>query len=242
MLIINADDLGYDPAVTRGILESMTRGIVTSTTMMVNGPHSQDAGQAVRGKGLNIGLHLNLARWGPVSQVPAALLGTDGAFAEAKITGLTPEVVEAEALAQLQRLEALTGRAASHLDVHKHLHRNPQVLEGILRAAVRAKLPVRSIEAAMRKTILDRGVVTNDHFIGDAADDAYWSVERLRAHLATLPRQGSVELMCHPGYAPTTLTSGYSAQREVELETFVSAEARALAAEHQPTSWWALNV
>ena len=37
-LILNADDFGYDPAVSRGIAESMRKGVVSSTTMIVNSP------------------------------------------------------------------------------------------------------------------------------------------------------------------------------------------------------------
>lgn len=37
ILIINADDLGYDPAVTRGILEAMRAGLVSSATLMRGG-------------------------------------------------------------------------------------------------------------------------------------------------------------------------------------------------------------
>lgn len=242
-LIINADDLGYDPAVTRGILEAMNLGIVTSTTMMVNSPHSEDAGKKVHGAVLGIGLHVNLARWPPVSKAPKYLLGPDGGFVEGRIIEMPIEVVEYETLAQLERLKSLTGRAASHLDVHKHLHKNPNVLEGILRVALKHKLPLRSIDPVMRKTIRERGVVTNDAFIGEAGEQAYWTAERLRTHLWALPAEGSVELMCHPGYAPITLKSGYSAQREVELETFLSDQAREwLAARQlQPTSWWALH-
>ncbi len=36
--------------------------------------------------------------------------------------------------------------------------------------------------------------------------------------------------MCHPGYQPTSLKSGYSAQREVELSTFTDPRARGLLA------------
>ena len=242
-LIINADDLGYDPAVTRGILEAMNQGVVSSTTMIVNGPHSEDAGKKVHGTVLGIGLHVNLARWQPVSKVPKYLLGPDGGFVEGKIVELPVEVVEHETLAQLERLKALTGRAASHLDVHKHLHKNPLVLEGIGRVALKLKLPLRSIDAPMRRTLRERGVVTNDAFIGDAGEQAYWTTERLRTHLWALPTEGSVELMCHPGYAPITLKSGYSAQREVELATFLSDQARDWldARELSPTSWWALH-
>ena len=220
-LIINADDLGYDPAVTRGILESMSLGIVSSTTMMVNGPHSEDAGKKVHGRALGIGLHLNLARWQPLSMVPGYLLGPDGGFAEDRVTELPIDVVETETLAQLERLKALTGRGASHLDVHKHLHRSSNVLEVIIRVAQRHRLPVRSIDPTMRRTLQERGVTTNDGFIGDAGAQAYWTADRLRTHLWALPEEGAIELMCHPGYAPITLKSGYSTQREVELETFL---------------------
>ncbi len=242
-LIINADDLGYDPAVTRGILEAMNLGIVTSTTMMVNGPHSEDAGKKVHGMVLGIGLHVNLARWPAISKVPKYLLGPDGGFVEDRIVEMPVEIVEAETTAQLERLKALTGRAASHLDVHKHLHKHPHVLEGILRVAHKHKLPLRSIDPVMRRTIRERKVVTNDGFIGDAGVDAYWTPERLRTHLFALPDSGAIELMCHPGYAPITLKSGYSAQREVELATFLSDLAREWleARDLTPTSWWALH-
>ena len=242
-LIINADDLGYDPAVTRGILEAMNLGIVTSTTMMVNGPHSEDAGKRVKGSALGIGLHVNLARWAPVSKVPGVLLGPDGGFAEERIAGIPADLIEVETIAQLERLNALTGRPASHLDVHKHLHRNANVLEGILRAALKYKLPLRSIDPVMRRTIKERGVVTNDGFIGEAGEQAYWTSERLRNHLWALPEEGAIELMCHPGYAPITLKSGYSQQREVELATFLSAQAKEWldARDLAPTSWWALH-
>ena len=47
-LIINADDFGLTPAVTRGIYDAMTRGVVTSTTMMVNAWAAEYAGVLVR--------------------------------------------------------------------------------------------------------------------------------------------------------------------------------------------------
>jgi chitin disaccharide deacetylase len=221
----------------------MNLGVVSSTTMMVNGPHSEDAGKKVHGTALGIGLHVNLARWPPLSSVPKYLLGADGGFAEERVAELPIDVVEYETLAQLERLKALTGRAASHLDVHKHLHRLPNVLEGILRAALKQGLPLRSIDPVMRRTIRERGGATNDGFIGEAGEKAYWTSERFRTHVWALPAEGTVELMCHPGYAPITLKSGYSAQREVELETFLSAQAREWleAREISPTSWWALH-
>lgn len=213
-LVLNADDFGYDPAVTRGIAESMRRGVVSSTTMIVNSPWSEDA--AAQSEGLAIGLHLNLVRFAALSDGRA--LSDDGA--------LTETFVADETRAQLERLRALLGRGATHVDVHKHAHLRPQVLAGLATAAKEAGLAVRSINDAMRAELKARGVKTNDAFLGDAAADAYWTLERFEAQLDLAPRSGLVELMCHPGYANSHVASGYSAQREVELATFTSPRAR----------------
>ncbi|HXX29255.1 MAG TPA: ChbG/HpnK family deacetylase, partial [Myxococcaceae bacterium] len=45
-LIINADDLGYDPAVDRGLLRAMREGVVSSATLMVNTAFSREAARA----------------------------------------------------------------------------------------------------------------------------------------------------------------------------------------------------
>lgn len=216
-VILNADDFGYDPAVTRGILEAMQAGLVRSTTLMVNTPFSGEA--AAQAQGLAVGLHLNLARFPMVSQPGRELV-------EAEAPRLSVELVEQETLAQLDRLQALLGRAATHLDVHKHLHRHPNVLEGLTRAAQARRLPVRSIDLAMREALRSAGVRTNDVFVGDAGAEPCWTLARWQREMQALPAEGVIELMCHPGYAPERLASGYSQQREVELATLTSPEAK----------------
>jgi predicted glycoside hydrolase/deacetylase ChbG (UPF0249 family) len=216
LVILNADDLGYEPAVTRGLLEAMRAGVVSSATMLVTAPSSVEA--APLAHGLAVGLHLDLVRF--------SALSTGAPLVEAEAGRLSAAFVEAETLAQLERLERLLGRPATHVDVHKHAHRHPQVLEGLSRAARRARLPVRSIDPAMRGALRAAGVVTNDAFVGEAGAEAWWTQARWDAALAALPAIGVVELMCHPGYAPVALKSGYGAQREVELATFTSPVAR----------------
>jgi predicted glycoside hydrolase/deacetylase ChbG (UPF0249 family) len=219
-LVLNADDFGYDPAVTRGIEEAMTRGVVSSTTMIVNSPHSAQA--AERAAGLNIGLHLNLVRFDAVS--------AKRELVEAALPSLSADFVAQETDAQLHRLAELIGRRATHIDVHKHAHLQPAVLEGLARTAKAWGLKVRSISAAMRAALRARGVETNDAFLGDAGQDAYWTLAQFEAQLDALPADGLVELMCHPGYRPSHVQSGYGAQREVELATFVDPRAKALLA------------
>ncbi|HME92301.1 MAG TPA: ChbG/HpnK family deacetylase, partial [Myxococcaceae bacterium] len=73
VLIINADDLGYDPAVSEGILTAMRQGVVSSATLIVNSPHAPDA--AARVGDAAVGLHLNLARFKPLwAGFPSELL------------------------------------------------------------------------------------------------------------------------------------------------------------------------
>ncbi|WP_404373486.1 carbohydrate deacetylase [Corallococcus coralloides] len=223
--MINADDLGYDPGITRGILQAMREGVVSSATLLVNAPDSESAARQARG--LAIGLHLNLDRGAPVAPgFPSGWRTVDGGLDGGRVGGLPADVVEAEALAQLERLERLLGQAATHLDVHKHLHRHPQVLEGLSRVARRAGLPVRSIDADMRGALRARGVATNDHFVGESGATAYWTQERFAQAVAALPGEGVTEWMCHPGHLPELVTTRYAAQREVERATFVDARAR----------------
>ncbi|MBU8895398.1 ChbG/HpnK family deacetylase [Corallococcus sp. M34] len=218
-VIINADDLGYDPAVTRGILRALREGIVTSATLLVNTPWSAQAARDARG--LSVGLHLNLARGTPAwSAFPTALLN-DGLFDESRAPTLPPDVAEAECLSQLERFHALAGQRPTHVDVHKHLHRHPGVLEGLIRAARATGLPVRALDPAMHRAFASRGVASPSHFLGETGATAHWTLERLEATVSALPAEGITELMCHPGFAPEQVKSRYAEQREVELATFL---------------------
>lgn len=228
-LILNADDFGYDPAVSLGIVESMRQGVVSSTTLIVNSPWSEDAaGQA---EGLAVGLHLNLVRFESVSQPSREL--TERAVLD------LPFVVR-ETRAQLDRFRALLGRDPTHLDVHKHAHRESSVLNALGIVARERSLAVRSIDAGMRAALRAAGVRTNDAFFGDASDEAYWTPERWAGQLDLAPREGVVELMCHPGHRPSHVSSGYGPQREVELATFLSSASReALTSRGLTLSSWA---
>lgn len=216
-LIINADDLGYSPEITRGIVESIKEGVVSSTTLIVNGPYSSDAAQEARG--LPVGLHLNFSRW--------AKLSSRDEWTEAALEACSTEEIAKETRAQIERFEQLFHHLPTHLDVHRHLHRHAHVLQGVAEVASSRLFPVRSIDAGMRASLRARNVITNDAFLGEAGTDAYWTLSRLEQVLAELPSTGIIELMCHPGYTPKLTATRYAAQREVELRTFTHPTARA---------------
>jgi hopanoid biosynthesis associated protein HpnK len=141
-LIINADDFGLSPGVNRGILTAFRDGVLSSTTMLVNLPHFEDAVRlALANRALPVGIHLSLLWGSPVSD-PAAvssLVEPDGRFPRSLtvlarryfLGALDMDHVRAEFRAQVVRFQH-AGLTPTHVDTHKHVH----CLPGILRALV----------------------------------------------------------------------------------------------------------
>lgn len=200
LLIVNADDLGYDPEIDRGILEAHARGIVSSSTAMVTTPFSAAALRAAPAT-LGIGLHAVLE------------------------PGLTAAALERLLRDQLSRFEDLRGASPTHLDSHKHLHAAPAALEAFAAVARERGLPVRAIDAAMVARLRAAGVLAADHFVGDAALRPAWTSERLVEAIEALG-EGVSELMAHPGYRPSHARTSFGVEREAELAALCSDAAR----------------
>jgi predicted glycoside hydrolase/deacetylase ChbG (UPF0249 family) len=201
-LIVNADDLGYDPEIDRGILEAHRRGIVSSATAMVETPFAAAALLAAPAS-LGVGLHAVLD--------PAA----DAAAAGSSLRR------------QLERFMALRGALPSHLDSHKHAHAAPGPFAAMVRVARVHRLPVRAIDPVMRGALRAAGIATADAFLGDAGRRPAWDEPLLLAALAQAG-EGTTELMAHPGYRPSHVRTSFGAEREVELAALLSVAVRDL--------------
>ncbi len=151
-LIINADDLGADEARNAGIFEGIQAGIVTSASILPNGPELQDALKRIHTesfRNVSWGVHLNLSEGKPVSTGNSLLLGPNGMF-WGKVSSrrllmrqgnrdLETEIAQ-EIDAQITLLET-SGISLSHLDGHQHVHVFPAVLRAMLGAAQRHHIP-----------------------------------------------------------------------------------------------------
>jgi predicted glycoside hydrolase/deacetylase ChbG (UPF0249 family) len=145
-LIVNADDFGLTCGINRAILELHKAGVVTSATLMVRAPATEDAIHIARATPtLGVGCHIVLLGGTPVlppQQVSSLVDPATGGF----LTKIAPFVrrlftgrirsfeVEAEVTAQIRFLQG-RGLSLTHVDAHKHVHAFPQVLRPILRAA-----------------------------------------------------------------------------------------------------------
>jgi chitin disaccharide deacetylase len=146
-LIVNADDFGLTEGVNRAIVEAHGQGIVTSATLMANGPAFEGAIQRAKSTALCVGCHVVLVDGLPVlggRKTPTLSDNTapDGRFHEglssfalrALSDCIDPDEIEAEATAQIRKLQA-AGIPVSHFDTHKHTHIFPAALRPLLRAA-----------------------------------------------------------------------------------------------------------
>lgn len=131
-IIINADDFGWSPEVNRGILECHVEGILTSTTLLMNGPALNDAVQIAKAHPtLGIGVHMNIVRGTPLSdptRIPT-LVNRNGKFPgnaelvllRMMLGRISESDIRTELQAQLYRFKQCVG-APTHIDSEKHMH------------------------------------------------------------------------------------------------------------------------
>lgn len=145
-LIINADDLGADEARNAGIFEAIQAGIVTSASILPNGPGFLDALDRIQSRSLkNVswGIHLNLSEGKPVSTRKLSLLAPDGTFlgkvlSQSLLMRQGDQDLESEIAREIDAQITLlntSGIPLSHLDGHQHIHAFPAVLRAVIESA-----------------------------------------------------------------------------------------------------------
>jgi predicted glycoside hydrolase/deacetylase ChbG (UPF0249 family) len=161
-LIVNADDFGLTPGVSRGIIRAHREGIVTSTSVMINMPHAEESLRLAQQEapGLGIGLHLNLTAGRPVSapgEIPD-LVSPTGEFLDAdalidRLESIDLAQVKREFTTQIDRFEAIMGQPPDHLDNHHYISaRSLQTAKLFVEMAGELGCPIRRSTA--RKDIL----------------------------------------------------------------------------------------
>jgi chitin disaccharide deacetylase len=172
-LIVNADDFGLTAGINRAIVETHTAGVVSSTTLIANGPQFDDAVTLARATpSLSVGCHVVLVDGTPVSPThtvdtlrairsaePDNFYTSLSAFAaRATLGGFDRDQLVDEVVAQIKKIQS-TGLQVTHLDTHKHAHIFPEILNALLRAAricgVRAIrnpiVPIKALPARLFK-------------------------------------------------------------------------------------------
>ena len=150
-LILNADDFGLTRGINRAIGELHSAGVLTSATLMANGPAFDDAVTVAHAHPtLGVGCHVVLTDGIPVSppKTIPSLIGPDGKsfrpslldFLQALFRGhIRAEDVAREAQAQIEKLQG-AGITITHIDTHKHTHLFPSIALPLLEVAERTSV------------------------------------------------------------------------------------------------------
>lgn len=196
-LIFNADDFGASTGVNQGILDCHTRGVLTSASLMVTGRAVEEAVSMSRDHPrLAVGLHWDV--WGED---------------EREFDTSDLDAVKDEFNRQLDRFHSLMGRMPTHIDSHRHAHREPHLFDFFLELVKPLRIPLRG-DGSVR-------------FVGGFYGQWEWRVTNLdyirTPFLLQMLREevpaGWTEFSCHPGYPTPDYHAVYLMEREVEVQT-----------------------
>lgn len=215
-VIINADDFGLTEGVNKGIIEAHKNGIVTRTTLMMNGLAVQNAINLAKDHpNLLIGIHLVLSFGKPLSlDGIEQLIDNDGYFKYKSI----PQSLSNEEILQIEhewrkQIETFLsyGIELDHIDSHHHVHGWPELKSIVLKLGKEYNVPIRytdSLKEASEHLLTD---YLWDEFYQDGVDHLLFN------KLKDLP-YSSIEVMVHPAYIDEDLIaiSSYTDDREKE--------------------------
>ena len=235
LLIVNADDFGLSKGQNYGIIEACRRGVVSSTTALINGEAVEHAAQLSRDvPELGVGMHFVLTLGMPLSPRPG--LTRDGQFGKwiwemAEQDALPLEEITRELDCQFNRFVDVFGKEPTHIDSHHHVHMIPAIFPIVAEFAQRKGVAIRVDREV--PGVPDCAVKSTDGFssafYGDEIDEALF----LKVLDESAARgEKSVEVMAHPAFVDNTVRkSAYCWPRLVELDVLTSASLKYAIAE-----------
>jgi predicted glycoside hydrolase/deacetylase ChbG (UPF0249 family) len=231
LLIVNADDFGLTPGVTRGIAVGHRDGVITSTSMLAVAP-SFPLAAAMAASGdlddLGIGVHLAAVGEDPpllsAKEVPS-LVDRRGAFWQSwrqflpRVAAgrIDREDLRREFTAQVERARSV-GVPLTHVDTHQHLHLWPLVRDVVIEVAATAGIDAIRATRTSGRGPKARGIGRLARGLADSAERAGMRHPRAFAgldeagHLTGPVLCGAIEALgasqvpsaeigCHPGEA-----------------------------------------
>ncbi len=222
-VVFNADDFGLSRGVNYGILDCHLHGVVSSTTMLVNMPGTRHAvALAQQHPSLRVGVHLALTIGTPLAENVPSLTNQDGQFRslleQRNERLIDPADVLREWTKQIETFFEF-GLTPSHLDSHHHMHNWAHLRPVIEELASVYQLPWRHyFEETPHQT----------QMYTEAFDERFYKQGVTHKALDRIldEHRGvqSLEIMCHPAYADTTLTttSSYVSERLKETDVLMT--------------------
>ncbi len=241
LLILNADDFGMYGAINDGILQTLTQGVVSSTTLMTPCPGAEGGMQMLKQQPIDFGVHLTVIcdletyTYGPLTpteQVPS-LIDERGVFYDSKrIPAFLAQVnlreLEVEFRAQIEVVLA-AGLAPTHLDWHcLHSGGRADVFDMTLGLAKEYGVAVRVAQPPLSERLQQQGLPTADHNLMDSFSIATAGKSGRYAQMLRELPTGLSDWAVHPSIADNysqTIDDGWPVRR-ADYDFLMSADAR----------------
>ena len=144
--IFNADDFGISKGVNAAIEQAHKKGILNSTSLMINQKYAGEAIEAAKQMpNLEVGLHINLTNETPAAnpQDIPLLVGENGKLKNGFVNLLILSFLHPRELAQQTEIEIKaqikkylqSGLKLEHLDAHRHVHLIPVIFKVVKKLA-----------------------------------------------------------------------------------------------------------
>ncbi len=237
-LIVVADDLGASKDVNLGIVSSFLDGIVTSASLLIGMPFTDDGVKRAKDVDLPLGLHLRLTEGRPLTKGPIKVGLCDGGeflpptqllFRLMKGGSRLRHVIQAEIRAQMNEFLMISSEP-DHINTHHHIHLHPLVLKPMLYAA--KEMGFTTLRWPREPFFGTGGIIRNAEVMalnilallgkktlresGIVTPDHFLGLRLMDGKLTskllyeTIMKlpQGVTELMVHPAYGNNDLTTG----------------------------------
>jgi len=215
-VIINADDLGISPEVNDAVFDLASQGLVTSATIIANGPNVEEAFKHLgEFPNCSFGIHLNITEFHPISGTEKLelLLDSQGRFDATKMRGapansVLKDGIYREFTAQIEKLQSL-GLGPTHIDSHFHVHTIPwmfPVLKKLQRRFQIRRVRIRGTFGSPANVRRSRRLLTAAYNFGlrnyyrSTTAQGFLNFETFHNRLLNNKlKYRTVEVMVHPG-------------------------------------------
>lgn len=241
-LVVNADDFGLNSKINNGIIEAYKKGILTSTTILVNGQNFLEAIELQKEVGISVGLHFNLTEGKSLTK-NKTLSDEDGTFFLSNLANkkISKEEIKLELEAQYEKLQKNI-EDITHIDCHHHVHTNRIVREVLIEFCKKNDLYMRRSERRKLVSFFQRIGNYNKYFLNFSIKvisnlgskkiknltpfnfygrfyDKNISEKLFLKILENNKNSKLLEVMCHPGYF---FKGDKYSKREAELKVLQS--------------------
>jgi len=243
LLIINADDFGMCHAINEAIIDTLTKGVARSTTLMVPCPWALHAIHWLqKNPHIDFGVHLTAIcdgfdyRWGPLTarDKVSSLVDETGYFyrferMQEYLVQAKLDELEMEFRAQIEAVMT-AGLKPTHLDWHAlRLQRRPDIIELMIGLAKEYGLAMRLISQPLIEKVQSQGLPSNDFDFLDSSSIDTVNKPAIYARLLRELPIGLSEWAVHSGIENAELramepdSNGF---RQADFDYLISAEAR----------------